>query len=253
MIKSLYLYCIADGPEEVNLGPIGIAGHQVYTIVYNDLSAIVHDLTLEQEKLKEEILREWVITHQNVVDVALKKFGTILPLAFCTVIKGDEGIEPAENLKNWMRDDYENLIQKLAKVKGKAEYVIQIFWVPKIIGEFLMENDPDLKALHKEIQAKSKGLAYMYKQKLENLLKKKMAAKAEQYFNSFYTRIKECVGTLKVEKTKKVDNDKQMLLNLSCLITKEDVKLLGEELEEINNIKGIVVRFTGPWAPYSFV
>jgi len=56
-----------------------------------------------------------------------------------------------------------------------------------------------------------------------------------------------------VEKTKKVDKDRMMLLNLSCLVAKEKIDSLGEELEKINNMEGFSIRFTGPWPPYSFV
>ena len=93
----------------------------------------------------------------------------------------------------------------------------------------------------------------MYKQKLENLLKKEMEKEAERCFKDFYEKIKKCVDEIKVEKTKKLEENKQMLMNLSCLLPKEKSKILGEELEKINNMKGFFVRFTGPWPPYSFV
>jgi len=44
-----------------------------------------------------------------------------------------------------------------------------------------------------------------------------------------------------------------MLLNLSCLVAREKVDSLGTELEEINNMDGFSVHFSGPWPPYSFV
>lgn len=44
-----------------------------------------------------------------------------------------------------------------------------------------------------------------------------------------------------------------MLMNLSCLVKKHRVSELGNELEQIQNVDGISVRFSGPWAPYSFV
>jgi hypothetical protein len=93
----------------------------------------------------------------------------------------------------------------------------------------------------------------MYKQKLENLLKKELEKEADRYFKVFYEQIKRCVDQIKVEKTKKNEEDKQMLLNFSCLIFKGKSKTLGEELEKINHLKGFFVRFTGPWPPYSFV
>ncbi len=253
MINNLYLYCIAEGHVEINFGNIGINGQEVYSIVYEDLSAIVHDLIVEQEKVEGENLNECAMKHAQVVDVAWKKFGTILPLTFYTVIKGEEGIEPAQNLKNWMQDDYKNLKQKLAKVKGRAEYAIKIFLSTKTIGTLLIQNDPEIRMLHATIARSPKGLAYMYKQKLENLLKKKIEVEAEQYFNDFYKRVTGCVNAIKIEATKTVDSDKQMLMNLSCLVQKKDIIILGKELDVISNINGIVVRFTGPWAPYSFV
>ncbi|MBT9151233.1 MAG: hypothetical protein DDT40_01421 [candidate division WS2 bacterium] len=74
-----------------------------------------------------------------------------------------------------------------------------------------------------------------------------------RYFKDFYERIKGCVDEIKVEKTKKPEEDKQMLMNFSCLLPKEKSERLGEELEKINNMEGFFVRFTGPWPPYGFV
>jgi len=42
-------------------------------------------------------------------------------------------------------------------------------------------------------------------------------------------------------------------MNLSCLITINGSRSLGDELEKINVLEGFSVRFTGPWPPYSFV
>jgi len=100
---------------------------------------------------------------------------------------------------------------------------------------------------------KSPGMAYMYRQKLEKAVKAEMERLADEWFKEFYGRIKQHTDDIVVEKTKKVDKDKTMLLNLSCLVAKEKVEGLGEELEKINGLEGFSVRFTGPWPPYSFV
>jgi hypothetical protein len=47
--------------------------------------------------------------------------------------------------------------------------------------------------------------------------------------------------------------EKKLLATYSCLVSDEAVKKLGEVLEEINCKEGFFVRFTGPWAPFSFV
>ncbi|MDO9463752.1 MAG: GvpL/GvpF family gas vesicle protein [bacterium] len=252
--EARYLYCIASSTEKVNFGSIGIDGSEVYTIVCQDLCAVVHNCSPAPYQSEDnEVVKKWAMTHQKVIDTAWEKFGTVLPLGFDTVIKGEEGITPDENIKSWVKKDYENLKEKIAKFKDKAEYAIQISWDARVIGGKLTESNPEIKKLNEEIESKSKGLAYMYKQKLENLLKKQMEAEAEKYFKDFYERIKKCVDEIKVEKVKKTEEGKQMLVNFSCLLFKEKSKVLGDELEKVNNMEGFFVRFTGPWPPYSFV
>ena len=76
----------------------------------------------------------------------------------------------------------------------------------------------------------------------------------DSHFKDFYGRIKEHVGEIKVEKTKKADEkDMQMIMNLSCLVAGDKYKELGAELEQIDNTEAFSVRFTGPWPAYSFV
>ncbi len=103
------------------------------------------------------------------------------------------------------------------------------------------------------MKSKPKCTAYMYKQKLEDALKKEMEAMADQYFKDFYQRIRQHAEDIRVDKTKRADEDKQMLMNLSCLVNKDKYKELGEELEGIRGVDGLSVRFTGPWPPYTFV
>jgi hypothetical protein len=93
----------------------------------------------------------------------------------------------------------------------------------------------------------------MYKEKLEKAVKAEMDKLADEWFKDFYDRIKGHTDDIVVEKTKKMDKDKVMLLNLSCLMARGNVDSLGEELEKIDNMEGFSVRFTGPWPPYSFV
>lgn len=252
--RGRYLYCVAEGNERINLGRIGIDHSEVHTIPYKDLCAVVHNCPDEPYKHEnKEVVENWVKTHQDVLDVATEKFGTILPLSFDTIIKDDEGTDPEKTMKKWLEEDYENLKKKMEKIKGKAEYGVQIFWDPTIIGHKIAESNEDIKKLDQEIKSKPKGVAYMYKQKLENALKKEMEREADQRFKRFYEKIKRCVNDLKVEKTKKIEEGKQMLLNLSCLVGKNGYKDLGEELEKIDKMEGFSVRFTGPWPPYSFV
>lgn len=253
MNNGIYLYCIVDGNEETSLDKIGIDGSEVYTIPYQEISAVVHDCESHPyESEDKDIVKNWVMTHQKVVDSAWQKFGAVLPLAFDTIIIGEEDIEPKENMEKWLQKDYQNLKEKLNKVRGKAEYGIQVLWDPDIVIKRIAQDTPEIKGLKEELKSKTPGTAYMYEQKIKNLLRGEMEKKADEYFKDFYARIKKEVFNIHIDKTKKVDDNLQMLMNLSCLVVKENVEKLGEVLEEIKKETGFIIRFTGPWPPYSF-
>lgn len=156
-------------------------------------------------------------------------------------------------MRMWLEDDYEKLRKKLDKFKGKAEFGVKVFWSPEVVAQAIVEENPEIKKLKEEIQAISRGFAYLSRQKLEILMRKSLEIKAEKFFDDFYDRIESCVCEIKVEEIKKSEDGKQMLMSLSCLLPKDDTEHLGNELEKINNRKEFSVRFTGPWPPYSFV
>lgn len=252
--KGRYLYCVADFGKKAGLGKIGLDGKEVYTLPLADLCAVVHNCPSEPYNSEDnEVVTRWVVTHEKVVEVAWERFGTVLPLSFDTIIKGEEDKGPEENLIDWLKQEYVNLKEKMHKIRGKAEYGVQIFWNPDFICHEIAKTNEEIKNLNQDMKSKSKGMAYMLEHKLKNLLKKEMEKKADLCFKEIYAGIKNCVDDSRVEKTKKVDQKRQMLMNLSCLVDKEESKKLGEVLEKINGEEGFSVRFTGPWPPYSFV
>lgn len=253
--QGIYLYCIADGAKETSLGNIGIDNNEVYAIPYRGISLIVHRCNAMVYKSEDkERVKGWILSHQKVVDIACEKFDTVLPLGFDTIIKGEseKGISPEQNAQNWLKNDYDSLKEKLDKVRNKAEYGIQVSWDPKIIADKITNSVDEIKKLSEEIKLKGIGTAYMYEQKIKNLLRKEMEKMADEYFKDFYARIKKEVFDIRIDKTKKVDENLQMLMNLSCLVVKENVQGLGQILEEIKKEDGFHIRFTGPWPPYSF-
>ena len=251
--KGLYLYCVAEGSQEIDLGNIGLEDNKVYTIPCKDLLAVVHDCpAVAYDSKNKDIVKKWIMAHQKVVEHIWGKFYTILPLSFDNIIRGEENISPKENVIRWLESDYEKLKEKIDKVRGKAEYGVQIFWDPKIIADKIIQDVPEIKKIDDEMRTKSTGMAYLYEEKLKSLIKKEMERRADNYFKEFYGQIRPKVDNIKIDKTKKTNNELQMIMNLSCLIVKERVNALGEVLDNIQSKDGFSVRFTGPWPPYSF-
>jgi len=248
--QGRYLYCVAEGNEQTRFGRIGIESNEVYTILSNGLCAVVHNCKAEAYYSKdEEKVKEWIKAHQNVIDKAQERFETVIPLSFDVIIKGKNA---SKEVANWLQAEKERLERNLEKVKGKQEFGVQISWDNKVIEKKLSEEKKEIKNLVKEIKKAPRGKAYFIKQKIKKELKGGMEKLADQKFKRFYLEIKKHCHDIKVEKNKRIE-EKQMLMNLSCLTEKNKVQSLGRELDKINKLSGFSVRFTGPWPPYSFI
>ncbi|MDI6708881.1 MAG: GvpL/GvpF family gas vesicle protein [Candidatus Thermoplasmatota archaeon] len=251
--EARYLYCIINSSATSDFGDMGIEDSKVYTIPCKDIAAVVHKCAPKPYKSKDEnLVKEWILAHQYIIDEAMKKFGTPIPFTFDTIIKGDD-----DKVKEWLAEDYPTLKAKLEKVKDKAEYTVQIFCEPNIILKEIEAQNEALKKLKEEIKTKPKGIAYMLSQKLERMQKEELIKLENNYVKDFYEQLKSLVDECRAEPTNKPVPEKwkaqKLILNLACLVHKDKVERLGEELGKINKTQKFKVRFTGPWAPFSFV
>ncbi|MDP2726549.1 MAG: GvpL/GvpF family gas vesicle protein [Dehalococcoidia bacterium] len=252
--EGRYVYCIADTGDSVSLGGIGLGGNEVYTVPFQDICAVVHDCSAEPYKSDvQEKVRDWVMTHQAVVDAAWNRWGAVLPSSFDVIVRGEAEADAGRCVRRWLEQDYERLKRKMLIIREKAEYGVQVFWDPKAIARSIAETSPEVKKLEEEVRSRPRGLAYMYRQRLESLLRREMEVGADRCFKECYARIKQHVDDIRVEKTQRTETDSRMILNLSCLVLRNKYTELGEELDSINQMAGLSVRFTGPWPPYSFV
>ena len=253
MSTGRYLYCIVPGTQEIKLGPVGIEDSEVYNISHNGLSVIVHDCDAKPyDSENEDVVAKWVLRHEEVIELAMNEIGTVLPFRFNTIIQAEDERELDKHVFNWLADDQKSFKEKLERMKGKAEYGVQISWHAQAVSNRIIKQDPEFQTLEQEIGRMPEGLAYMNRQKLENLLKRRLEREADSYFKQFYSAIKGSVDDVKIEKAKKEPEPRQMIMNLSCLAS-DGAQALAAELEKIGKLEEFFVRFTGPWPPYSFV
>ncbi len=251
-----YLYAIAGSEKIIHLGPVGIEDAPVYTITSNGLSAVVHACSSQPYQSNDpEIARGWLLTHHRVVESIFEQLGDVIPAGFDTIINGEGVLNPDETVQAWLNTEHDALISKLDRISGKQEYGVQIFWDPQRIAARIMIENEVIRCLNEEIRSKPEGAAYMYRQKLADMLKNEIEQEADRHFQSFYHLIQPVVDALQIEKIRKISEEEshQMIMNLSCLLSPENKDRLGQELENIDGMDGFSVKFTGPWPPYSFV
>jgi len=253
--RGRYIYGVAASGRAVSLGPIGIGGSEVYTIPCGGFCAIVHSCPAEPyQSADEDTVKQWVKIHQGVLDEAKKELGTIVPMGFDTILQSKEdAVSPDQIVRDWLKEDSERLQSLMEKIRDRDEYGVQIFYTPRVIANTISEENQEIRKIKEEMASKSPGAAYLYKQKVEKAVKAEIERLASSWFKDFYARVKHYCDDIVIEKTKRADGDRVMLVNLSCLVARERVDNLGEELEKINNTEGFSVHFSGPWPPYSFV
>jgi hypothetical protein len=251
--EGRYVYCIADSGADMSLGRIGIEDAEVYAIPYDEVCAVVHDCSAKPYVSEDEDkVKGWVQAHQRVLDVAMEKFGAVVPLAFDTIVRSEGNTPPDETVKEWLKNDIERLREKLDRVNGKQEFGVQILYDPAVIGKLIAQESDTIREMEAGLATQKPGTAYINRQRLEKAVKEEIEKATEERFREFYAEINNHVEDIKVEKTRRCGHE-TMLMNLSCLVSKEKVDALGDELEKISTTHGFSVRFTGPWAPNSFV
>jgi len=253
MQERRYLYAIINNGAQLCFGNIGINDDKVFTISYEDIAAVVHSSRVEAYKTNDnDKAKEWILAHNYVIDYASKQFGTVLPFAFDCIIRGND-----ETIKNWLIKNYGALRRELEKVENKAEYSIQIFCNQEILAEMITNSDMELKELKEKMDKASKGVKYLINRQFELKMKGTVAVETSMLAGDLFSEIRKHVDILKVEKNASQIPDKykgmKPIAAFSCLVHNDMIENLGEALDAINKLDGFAVRFTGPWAPFSFV
>lgn len=251
--KARYLYAIASTREKQSIGNIGIDESAVYTIPFKSISAVVHSCEPRPYETRDRALAEgWILEHSYVIDQAMKLFGTVLPFSFDVIVRGDDS-----TIEGWLCRNYDRLASELQRVEGRAEYSVEIYYDYDQLAEEALRENQELRELASRIEKEPKGRAYMLKRTLDHKLKEIVASEARRQVDRAISQIKSLADEAKVE-TKRSQppekyRDKRLIGSYSCLVHTDSVNKLGDVLEEINALSGFAVRFTGPWAPFSFV
>jgi len=187
------------------------------------------------------------------VDRAWERYETIIPFGFDTIIVSTNGKSARQNLNEWLEKESPELQRKLEYLKNKAEYGVQVLWDPTVILPRIREQDAEIQDLEKEIRSKPAGVAYLLQKKLEELIRQRLETAADAYFKTFYQQIRECVENIRVEKVRKEELPKQMILNVSCLQNREEIAALGTVLEKLAGCPALMSASPAPGHRYSFV
>ncbi len=238
--KEKYVYCIIEGNEGRNFGPIGIGERVdiVSTIGYHDISAVISSSPMT----KYVINRENMITHERVIEEVMKDY-TVLPVRFCTIASS------AEDIRTLLRRRYSEFKGLLKDMDNKVEIGVKALWkdMNQIFQEIVTESKK-VRSLKKKADAKANNsnkiaLGKVVKETLDD----KKDKEAKRILNTFKRAVVDI-------RTNNLIGDR-MLLNAAFLINRSHEKefdyLVEDVVKEYND--RTTFKYVGPIPPFNFV
>ncbi|MFH0748311.1 MAG: GvpL/GvpF family gas vesicle protein [Candidatus Bathyarchaeota archaeon] len=235
-----YVFSIIQSRKEVNFGPIGFGGGEVYTVHYKDLAAVVCDT----DKNALSILKEG-LTHQKVNETIMERF-TGMPFRF-GMIPRDEN-----DVKGFLSKYYVELKKTFARIDGKAEFGLKAYFAEKFINERISElkGQPQVKALTEKISRNPRE-AYRLKIDLGKLIADTLSREGEQMAQGIF----QTLSPLAVETRRNEIMTDQMILNAAFLVDRQGEWMFDQHVDliEDKNEGKIRLKYVGPCPPYNFV
>jgi len=241
-----YIYGIINSNSERSLDPCGITSCEgVYTISYQDISAVVSDSEIvDYAHLLKDALARSLIKHQMVIERVMNLEYEIIPVRLGTfALDGNE-------VRCILTKGYPTIKKILNETKDKIEIDIVATWsdfnlVLKEVGE-----ETELKEFKEKLLANSKGVTVEDRIKVGAMVKKVLDGKREKFAFQIQNALNTVCDGFKVHELM----DDNMILNVAFLINKANSEDFYRKVEELNTkfAEKLNFRCVGPLPAYSF-
>src|SRR5581483_5169872 len=219
---------------------MGGAGDMVYTVHYQDISAVVSQTSV----YIFDPTRENALAHEHVIETVMKNY-TIIPMSFGTVFRTDNDIREV------LKSIYSSLKDVLNQMAGKLEFGLKVNWERDRIIEELKQDDEEIRQFHQEITRKHLQSTYLARMQLGRMIDKAMSERAAQYVRDIYESLRGCCVASRDNKP----IGEKMIMNAAFLVEREHEADFDAAVNRIAKKYGnrLNFKYTGPWPPYNFV
>ncbi|RRJ29546.1 gas vesicle protein GvpL [Halocatena pleomorpha] len=260
--EGRYLYCAVSIPDQKpDFSVTGVDDEPTTLIPIDDVGVVVHECNNLYDTDEVDLLRKWLLQHQQVVDAVGERFGTPLPFRFDTIIQGND-----DRVREWAYEEADALSRYLDTLSGLWEYHIDVMIEDNELEAGLEERDERLQELTTRINDSGSGdgtnflLEKQYNQRLATLKRRRRDERARTLRNRLsditYEIHDRDTGERSINLTdSKGDESDRMtsqLTRLTLLAHENREKEIGDILDDVAAEPGVTVRFTGPWPPYTF-
>lgn len=242
MEQGKYIYCIIRSAEYVDFGPIGIGGRgdRVYTINYNDMSAVVSDSPIK----KYSTSRENFIAHEKAIEKVMERYD-VLPVRFCTIT------EDKDKIKKILEKEYDKFIGLLNWLAGKKELGVKAIFEKDVIYNHIVEKYKDIRALKEKLGSLPPEKTRHQRIQIGRMVE--IALEREKKMSK--SKILRALSPFAVEVKNNDTYGERMIVNSAFLIEKVNEDKFDKKMNELDEEFGNIVRFKyiGTLPPFNFV
>jgi len=236
--KYIYGIIKSDGPHTKTSG-VG-----VYTIPYQDISAVVSDSEIvDYTHLPKDAVARHLIGHQQVIEKVMEDF-TIIPVRL-----GTFAYDGAE-VNHILAKGYPTIKDIFNKINDKIEIDVVATWSDFASALKEVGEEKEVKEFKERLLANPKGITVDDQMKVGVMVEKALDKKREKYAFQIHNTLKTVSQDFKVHEVM----DDKMVINTAFLINKAKRKDFDRKVEELNTnfAEELNFRCVGPLPPYSF-
>jgi hypothetical protein len=243
---ALYVYAVIPDIGRRDWGHIGLDGAQVRAESAGPVAALVHEVPAARPYQGTDAqVRDWVLQHSRVVEQGWDAAGTVLPVSFDVLVRGDDVTPAPQHLRRWLEDTQTTLTAALERFRDRVELKIELGF--RSGAENAAPGTPEPTAT-----TPAGGR--------QRLLEKKRALECAQALHrradDLYQTVRRRLAGQAEDLVEHRRGHAEGMMSVFCgslLVPRAGIELVGAELAQLQREEpDLVIRFLGPWPPYSF-
>lgn len=199
----------------------------------------------------DEDVKRWILQHSEVIENGWQGAGTVLPVSFNVIVRPDpdSGASATTQLEGWLGNSRSTLLKRLEELNGTSELRVEI----SLDRSTFVESSEEVRLMKTDMADRPAGVRRLLEKRLEKTEKELADRAADELYPSLRARVAQQCLEVEEYRTPARDAGQTPVLMVSCLVTEPGIQNLGAELTAIQNEHpAVVIRFLGPWPPYSF-
>jgi hypothetical protein len=237
---GLYLYGIIDARDGLDVTTRGIDGGSIETIEADGIAAVI--TRVGRAKIRPQ--RANLAAHNNLLRSLVERQG-VIPCAFGMVAASKE------QLQDVLHANHDKLLRLLARLRGKVEMSLSVYWNTSNIFEFFVGTNRELKQMRDRVFRPGREPSLEERLELGKTFEAQLQQCRERHTRQVIESLSPCCAEIR-----DVDpGTEQMIMKLVCLVAKDRQDRFEEGVQETARKfdDHYTFKYSGPWAPFDFV